>query len=205
MIAALVPAAGHSQRMGRPKLILPIEGVALIARVVIALRTAGAAPVLVVPPPADAPGAAALIREASAAGAEVVAPEKQPPDMRASIELGLAALQRLEPNPVTVLLTPADSPGLTPALVGRVIERAASAPRSIVVPMAAGRRGHPLALPWEIALAVRKLPPGVGVNSLITLYADSVVEFEVDDPAAFDDLDTPDDYLRWGGTTGETA
>ena len=44
MIAAVVPAAGHSQRMGRPKLILPIGGQTVIARVVSALRDGGASP-----------------------------------------------------------------------------------------------------------------------------------------------------------------
>jgi len=35
---AVVPAAGHSQRMGRPKLILQVGGQTVIARVVSALR-----------------------------------------------------------------------------------------------------------------------------------------------------------------------
>ena len=56
-IAAIVPAAGRSERMGRPKLILPIGGATVIARVVAALRQGGAEPVVVVAPPAEAPGA----------------------------------------------------------------------------------------------------------------------------------------------------
>jgi molybdenum cofactor cytidylyltransferase len=199
MIAAVVPAAGHSQRMGRPKLILPVGGVPLIEVVVTALRDAGASPVLVVTPPADAPGAGVLISEATEAGAEVVTPAEQPIDMRASVELALGSLERLEPAPTTVLLTPADSPGLTRGLVDRVIGRARASPRSIVVPTVGGERGHPVAIPWEVVLGVRDLPAGVGVNALIALHAGSVDEFEVDDPAALADLDTPEDYLRWGG------
>jgi molybdenum cofactor cytidylyltransferase len=205
MIAAVVPAAGHSQRMGRPKLILPLGGVTVITRVVSALCAAGVAPVVVVPPPADAPGAALLSRDAAEAGAVVVVPDRQPPDMRSSVEIALAELERLETALTTVLLTPADSPGLTPKLVARVIAYARSSPRSIVVPTVAGRRGHPVALPWEIALGVRSLPAGVGVNALIGLYAGAVKEIEVDDTGAVADLDTPDDYLRWGGDPDEIA
>ena len=47
-VAAIVPAAGLSTRMGRPKLLLPFGGEPLIVRVVNALRQGGAAPVVVV-------------------------------------------------------------------------------------------------------------------------------------------------------------
>ena len=68
MIAAIVPAAGRSERMGRPKLILPIGGLSVIAHVTIALRTGGADPVLVIVPPASVAGAPALAAEAARGG-----------------------------------------------------------------------------------------------------------------------------------------
>jgi molybdenum cofactor cytidylyltransferase len=198
-VAAVVPAAGHSQRMGRPKLILPVGGVSVIARVVTALRGAGLSRVVVVPPPTGAPGESILSRDAAEAGAVLAVPDAQPIDMRASVEIALSILERLGPPPTTVLLTPADSPGLTADLVASVIGRARAAPHSIIVPTVAGRRGHPVALPWEVAVSIRGLPAGVGVNAVIALHGSSVVEVEVDDPAAVSDLDTPEDYLRWEG------
>src|SRR5215471_3453560 len=56
MIAAVVPAAGRSSRMGRPKLLLDFEGESLIRRVVTALRGGGADRIVVVPP-VDSPEA----------------------------------------------------------------------------------------------------------------------------------------------------
>lgn len=197
MIAAIVPAAGHSQRMGRPKLILPIEGTPLVGRVVAALRQGGASPVIVVAPPEGAAGAESLGREALAAGAKVLRPNVQPADMRASVELALRALDAAGPAPTTVLLTPGDSPGLSARLVSLVIARAVESPDMIIVPIFEGKRGHPVAIPWSIALAVHGLPPGVGVNSLIALHADALRTLEVDEPGTLDDLDTPEDYLRW--------
>ena len=41
MIAAIVPAAGKSTRMGRPKLLMSLDGATLLHRVVTALRQGG--------------------------------------------------------------------------------------------------------------------------------------------------------------------
>lgn len=199
MIAAVVPAAGHSQRMGRPKLILPVGGRSVISRVVTALRGGGVARVVVVAPPADAAGASVLHAEAEAAGAELVIPATRPPDMRASVEHALDRLEVGRFPPTTVLLVPADSPGLGPDLVALVVAAARADAGSIVVPVVGGRRGHPVALPWPVALETRGLPAGVGVNALLGLFAPKVVELGVSDPGAVGDLDTPDDYERWSG------
>ncbi len=203
MIAAVVPAAGRSERMGRPKLILPLGEDTVIARVIRALREGGAETIVVVVPPAEFPGAAVLADEATRAGAVVVVAESATADMRASVELGLDHLRRGH-APATVLLAPGDSPGITPGLVRDVIAGATAEPGSIVVPMCRGRRGHPLALPWDLAAEVRDLPTGTGVNALLAVRADRVVMLEVDDPGTTADLDTPEDYRAWvqGGRAG---
>jgi molybdenum cofactor cytidylyltransferase len=196
MIAAIVPAAGRSKRMGRPKLILPVGGVSLIARVTTALRQGGADPVIVVVPPAWVPGAAVLAAEAERAGGSVVVAAQPPPHMRTSVELGLDRLLPMPP-PATFLLAPGDSPGIDAHLVARVIAQARAAPLAIVIPQARGRRGHPIALPWSLAGEIRGLPDDVGINYLVARHADRVVTLEIGDPLALDDLDTPEDYRRW--------
>lgn len=196
MIAAIVPAAGRSERMGRPKLILPLGETTVIERVVASLRGGGADPVIVVAPPRDAPGGALLIDAAEAAGAVVVVPAQRPADMRASFERGIARLAEL-PAPLAVLLAPADSPGITPALVALVVEQVRAEPQAIVIPTYQGRRGHPIALPWDLAVGSRGLPLGAGLNALVALNASRVVEFDAGDPGTLDDLDTPQDYERW--------
>jgi molybdopterin converting factor subunit 1 len=115
--------------------------------------------------------------------------------MRASVELGLDHLAQAPPP--TFLLAPGDVPGIDARLVARVIARASDAPVSIVVPQARGRRGHPIALPWPMADEIRGLPEDVGINYLVARNAARVVLIEVDDPAVFDDMDTPEDYRRW--------
>jgi len=196
MIAAIVPAAGRSERMGQPKLILPIDGLPVITRVVLALRQGGANPVVVVAPPRDSPGANILIKEAGRAGATVIIAATRPADMRASFELGLSQLQGTA-SPSAVLLAPGDSPGMTPGLVNQLVRHTESTPQSLVIPTYQGKRGHPIALPWTLALESRSLPEGVGLNALVALHANETVEVEVGEPGTLDDLDTPEDYQRW--------
>ena len=196
MIAAIVPAAGRSGRMGRPKLILPVGGIPLIARVVAALRDGGADRIIVVAPPTLEPGADALREAAEAQGAEVVVPDRPTFDMRASVELGLSHLFD-GPKPSALLLTPGDLPGLGRDAVARVIGASIGSPGRIVAPRCLGKRGHPLLLPWPLALEIPRLPPGVGVNALLSDHADAIDFVTIDDADLLDDLDTSDDYRRW--------
>jgi molybdenum cofactor cytidylyltransferase len=196
MIAAVVPAAGRSVRMGRPKLLLPIQGATMLARVVTALCAGGVERVIVVTPPEVAPLGPELAAEARRAGAEVVVPKSQPAEMRDSIELGLEFLARGTP-PRHVLFSPGDTPGITRDLVARLLECAARSPERIVVPCCEGRRGHPIVLPWDLALAIRSLPSGVGVNALVAREADHVALVMVEKPELIADVDTPDEFERW--------
>ena len=198
MIAAVVPAAGLSTRMGRPKLLLEIGGQTVIARVVGALRDGGVDAVVVVVPPPQQEGAERLARLAAEAGAIVEVLTSPTTDMRATIEQGIARLDRLAPE--GILIVPGDSVGLRGPLVAEVIARFRSDPSRIVVPVREGRRGHPLALPWREALAIAHLPPNVGVNALLQARSALVDPVEVLTTGHDADLDTPDDYRRWMGT-----
>ena len=147
-------------------------------------------------PPGGIRRAEVLADEATRAGAVVVVADSATADMRASVELGLDRLRR-GPAPSAVLLAPGDSPGITPELVRRIVALASAEPASIVVPRCRGRRGHPVALPWDLAAEVCDLPTDTGVNALLAARADRVLMLDVDDPGTTADLDTPDDYRAW--------
>jgi molybdenum cofactor cytidylyltransferase len=195
MIAAVVPAAGRSARMGRPKLLLDFGGETLIHRVVASLLDGGAERVVVVPP-VDLAEAAEIAAEAAGAGAEVLIPETQPAEMRDSVELALAVLD-CEPRPASVVLTPGDVPGIASGLIVRLLGVARDNPDRILIPTHDGHHGHPIVLPWDIAIRVRDLPDDAGVNRLVDAHRDRVLEIDVAAPGAIDDLDTPEDLERW--------
>jgi molybdenum cofactor cytidylyltransferase len=204
MIAGIVPAAGRSQRMGRPKLLLPIQGRTLIAHVVSALREGGADRVVVVAPPEASDEGPAVAQAAQNAGAFVIAPLVRPAEMRDSIEIGLGAVAKPAP-PAHVLLAPADAAGITPRVVTVLVEESSRHPEKIVVPRCGARRGHPLVLPWKLAAAIESLPAGQGVNTLLVRYEPLVVEVPLGDSRVADDIDSPEDFRRWEEGQGARA
>ena len=193
MTFAIVPAAGHSTRMRRPKLTLPLGDRTVIEHVVAALRAGGVEHVLVV----IGPHVTDLGPLAAAAGADVLSLAASTPDMRSTVEHGLRWIEdRFHPGPDEPwLLVPADHPVLSPAVVRQVVA-AGSGERPIVVPMYDGRRGHPTRFAWRHAAAIRRLPAGHGINALLRDRVGEVFELPVADPNVLCDLDTPDDYAR---------
>lgn len=204
LLPAIVPAAGKSRRMGRPKLLIPFGGVPLIARVVRALLDGGAGLVIVVSPPDDVPEGPAIADRAREAGARVVTPSARPAEMRESVELALAELKRNGP-PRALMLTPADSPALTSEIVRRVLDRWTESPESMVIPVAGGKRTHPLILPWDLARRIPAIPAHLGINSLATAHPERIVEIEIPAPELAEDMNTPEDLSRWRGGQDATV
>lgn len=196
-LVALVPAAGRSERMGRPKLILGLGNESVIQRVVRALEEGGAEHVVVIAPPVGQEGAVVLANHARVEGALVLHLDQPTQDMRATVEFGLDAIEAHDLTPDGLLLTPGDIPGLSAEVVRRVVERFRADPRRIVIPEHEGRRGHPVAIPWPLATAIPDLPPGVGVNALIEAHAERVSRVAAVEADFLTDLDTVEDYRRW--------
>ncbi|MEX1094874.1 MAG: nucleotidyltransferase family protein [Planctomycetales bacterium] len=200
-IFAVVPAAGHSRRMGVPKLLLPLGGKTVLARLLESLDRPGIAGRFVVVRPDDEP----LASEAEKCGATVVRPEIAPPDMRASVE---AALEHIEKQHAPApeegwLLAPADHPLLDGAVVDALIAHWQQESCGILVPTGAGRRGHPALFRWRLARAVRALPADAGANRLLEEFAEEVRELAVERESVLTDLDTPADYRALGGAPCE--
>lgn len=198
MTVAVLPAAGASRRMGRPKLLLPFQGGTVVGAVVESLRQAGVSPIALV----TAPGDEELRTWARAAGLVVAvnpAPER---GMLSTIREGIAALggsAELARRGEVLLVSPADLPGLRPAVVRELLRRRAEAGALLAVPVHRGRRGHPLAIAPALLPAIDTLDLDVGLRQLLDRHAAAVLEVETDDPGVVEDVDTPEDYERVSG------
>jgi molybdopterin converting factor subunit 1 len=123
--------------------------------------------------------------------------------MRESAEIALEQLNRQSP-PDRLVLTPGDSPGITPEIIRRLLERSSQAPGSIIVPRVEDRRTHPIVVPWELARQIPGLPRQQGVNQLLSAHPDRVIELEAPHPELADDLNTPEDLERWRRRLGSS-
>ena len=193
MTLAIVPAAGASRRMGRPKLLLPYGQTTLAGALTSALRAGGASPVVVV----TAPGDTELQEWARGAGHQVAVNPDPERGMLSSIREGLAAAGGtawLAERGEVVLVAPADLPALRPATVAEILWRRAAAGAPLAVPTFLGKRGHPLAIAPKLLAEIDTLDPSIGLKELLERHAAAVLEVPVDDPGAVRDVDTPEDY-----------
>lgn len=189
---ALIPAAGRSHRMGRPKLLLPWGTSTVIEHVLAAWKASRVSAVIVTVHPDDD----VLIARCRAAGADVVIVDPPPADMKDSVAAGLAYLEATyHPGPTDVwLLAPADLPRLNTRLIEQILSAHKPHDPQVLVPTAGGRRGHPVLFPWPLAAEVSKLTAAQGIDALVA--AAHARQIDCDELAAFADLDTPDDYER---------
>jgi molybdenum cofactor cytidylyltransferase len=192
MIAAVLPAAGLSLRMGRPKLVLPWgDGQTVIGQMVQTLYAGGAQPILVIT------GSERAIVEAAVSGLParcLYNPGFSQGEMLASIKLGLQALEAGAAE--AAMLAPADLPWLQAETVRQLARAWERATLPILIPSWAQRSGHPVVVArscWPEILALKR---GETLRDFLEANAARIAYLEVDDPGIRRDLDTPGDYSR---------
>lgn len=190
MTVAILLAAGRSQRMGRQKLLLPIHGVPLLA------HAARAFPFplverlfIVIPPHADA-----LRQRLHAPHVQWVENPELESDMLASVRCGLRALPA---GAQTLIVTPADMPGLSAELTAAMLTAYSRCGRSLLAPVFQGKRGHPLIFSARHVAEVLRGFDGVGLRGLLQAHAEELFEWPAPTAAVLQDLDTPEDFHRW--------
>ena len=192
MICPLVLAAGRSQRMGAQKLLLPVGGQPMIARIVDQVLASPIDRVFVVIG-ADPDRIAAALADRPVTF--VINPD-QHGEMLSSVRCGLAALP---PECTAALVVLGDQPGLTADVVAQLLRAFQTADRGIVVPTFNGRRGHPLLVALRYRDEILTSYETVGLRGLLQAHPEDVHEVEVGTPRILEDLDTPQDFERLAG------
>lgn len=200
-VFAVVPAAGHSRRMGQPKLLLPFRGRSIVAHLIETLVASGLSEVVIVVRSGDT----ALAEEVQSLQVErpqlhMVQPAIDPADMRTSVQIGLDALvRRHQPAAGDAwLLVPGDHPLVSRRAVEAVIAewKSAAGGCDAVIPEFEGRPGHPTLLSWGVVESIPRIPKDKGLNWLLRQPGFRKRRCEVDQPGVVFDLDTPEDYRR---------
>jgi CTP:molybdopterin cytidylyltransferase MocA len=167
--------------MGRPKALLPFRGGTFLS---VLAGTLGSycSPVVAV---------FGFDGEAVAARA----PEGVIPVINRDYRLGMltslqAGLRALGAYAGPVLFTLVDHPAVEPATVELLFHMDAG----IAIPRLAGRRGHPVLLPPDIADEFLAEPVTSKVRDVIDRHAARIRYVDVDDPGICDDVDDPEIY-----------
>lgn len=189
MIVALVLAAGRSERVGRPKALLPCGETTFLRSILNTLSTSRVDEYRVV-----LGHEAAAIRSASRIGKDVcVVNESYRDGMLSSVQCGIRALPR---QTAGFLLWPVDHPLVRTETVDLLVREFRRSLAPVVVPVHGGRRGHPVVFHERSALELLEAPADRGARAVVHAHRTDRVELEVEDAGVTTDINTPEAYQR---------
>ncbi len=195
MIAAVVLAAGKSERMGKPKMGLPWGGTTVIGQVVSTLLDAGLDQVLVV----SGGGRAEVENALQVLPGEWPVRTMHNPDyasgeMLSSLQVGVAALgEKVQAAVIALGDQPQMQSGVVRAILQSYIHKAAD----LVVPSFNMRRGHPVLVARPLWAEMLSLRPPQTMRELLQAHSHQIQYVSVDTPTILQDIDTPEHYLDY--------
>jgi len=187
-IAAVVPAAGMSSRMGAFKPLLPFGDTSVVATCIKTLRAASVDEIVVVVGH-RANELREHLKEANVKFAFNPDPESQ---MSASIVRGV---EQVSSDAGALLIALVDHPAVSRETVEQVINEWQSGAK-FVQPEFKGRGGHPVLIDLSYRGELLKLDPQNGLRAFFAAYRADVRRVAVDAPYVACDMDTWEDYAR---------
>ncbi len=188
---AIVLAAGGATRFGQPKQLLPWSGTTLLGQVVDRALAAGSIDEVIVVVGCEGERVAAAVSDRPV---RVVVNEAWAEGQSSSVRAGLAAL----PTGVSAaLFLLGDQPEVTLEVIEALVQRHRQTLAPIVVPCYRGQRNNPVLFDRAAFAELGRLRGDVGGRVLIERFQQSVESVAFDAPPPFD-IDTPEDYRRFG-------
>lgn len=180
--------------MGQAKAALPVDptGNTVVSRVVRTLLLAGVPEVVVV-----AGAHIDAVRHAMPPHEPRARVIEHPGWERGQLSSLLAGLEAINsPLLEAALVTLVDVPLVAPATVTSVVRAWRSSRAPIVRPAQGDRHGHPVIFDRAVFDELRAADPNVGAKAVFANHKRQILNVEVNDPGAFEDIDTPGDYER---------
>lgn len=191
--AGVIPSAGSSLRMGRPKGLLEVGGETFLSRTIRALRSGGCDPVLVVVADRNPPLTERLAANAERAGARVLLNADPGEGPITSLRM---AIHELGDSVAGLAYLPVDHPMVRPDTVAALLAAAHGDEEvaSLTVPTHRGKRGHPAV--FGASLFAELTDPALegGARAVVHRHLERARLVEVDDAGVIIDIDTPEAY-----------
>jgi len=190
--AAIVLAAGFSERMGDFKPLMALGGMTALERVIRLFQSAGVGRIHVVvghradevAPLIDRWGARSVVNTRFAEG------------MFSSVVAGVSSLNEAT---ASFFVLPVDIPLVRPATLRALLEAFPNGGDTICHPTFAGRRGHPPLIGGHHILSILDLREEDGLGALLARLERHAVDVAVVDEFIHQDMDRPEDYRSLAG------
>jgi len=180
--------------MGRDKALLAVPGGGwFLERLTRTFLAAGCTEVTAVVGPDAAERVAAAAAQVGLPVTLVVNPDPSRGQL-SSLQVAIRAL--LPGRADGILVSPVDQPLVTVATTRAVLDAWRRSGAPAVRPARGGRHGHPVIFDARLLPELLAADVSAGARPVIRAHAADIVDVELDDPGAFEDIDTPDDYRR---------
>jgi len=187
LVSAVLLAAGKSERMGQPKLLMPFDGTTIVERTLDNLIASQVGEIVVV--------LGSRAQEVSQALGErpvvVVLNPNYARGMSTSLATGLGMVGG---QARYVLVALSDQPLITPQTYNKLIEAALGSSKGIIVPTYRRKRGNPIIISAGYRQELMSLAGDVGGRELLRKYPRDVLEVAVDCEGVLININTIDEY-----------
>ena len=190
MLAAAILAAGESRRMGQPKALLPYRGATFVHHLMEITRDPRIGVQVVV----LGAGAEEIRARLSLPGEQILVNTEWRRGQLSSIQ---AAIRGLPPNATEgIVVIPVDHPLISVHLIDELIQAFTGSRKAIVMPVHAGRRGHPVIFRASLYDELLAASDAVGARQVVRAHPADVEEVATEEEGVLLNLNDPETLQR---------
>ena len=189
MISAILLAAGESDRMGRPKQLLPFGQSTIIEQAIDNLLNSAVSECIVV----LGYRAGEVIKTIANKSVKIAINPDYRQGMSTSIITGL---NQIDSRAQAVMVALGDQPFIDSETINSLMEAFIAHNKGIAIPVYQGKRGHPVIFNIKYKGELLRLKGDIGGREIIDRHPDDVLEVAVDCEGVCIDIDTMDNYTR---------
>ena len=190
-VSGVILAAGRSQRMGRPKALLPIFGTTFLEHIVHQVRASRLVDVKIV----LGHRPETILDRLPDLKAATVINSRYLEGQLSSLQAGIRALEPENCDGLMLFLV--DHPLVESSLIDELIGCFSHGDYPMVIPTFQGRRGHPVIFAKGLFPELLGASPAEGAVAVVRQHRRQIRHLEWKSDEILIDVDTPEAYQRW--------